>query len=674
MTGARQQLSDSKEPRESESATDSDSEFQAAVETARKLVEEAERPRWKGARLGSAFHYTRSTPSEAGVQAVTLRAGALVDLAQGQSVESAARPVPVETAIATPVPLVGQPTLAAALSPRGGTSGDPVKLGSDPNWELPTVVGADDAQERGAAPNQVTETTGRGHEGPGPHAVENLLPESVSTAKSPEDQMAATVRTDEAALTVQSPTTQTTGRAEALRERLSDNPPPRTMDSAPAKLMLARTPVGVNNALIDTLTKRHNASENPHFSLEEVISQDYKTITYEHSKGSISSSHPGPAYSQGSQPPQSGRPQHGDAVPRPLPEQPFLWPILSGRPPAALSKTESPLRTTTRLEIRPSVQPAPQKAGVTAVQADADKFSTTYPRIADSHPPLVTKQTVASRPATVTVSHTERPRQKPGGASKGVAPRGAPSHNPSAKPSAPAVEVPKTSPEDPAPITGLRRGIQAPTSKDPGLHGSPGGDPTPKALELLAPERRPAPMHAAYSLGATTFPLGGRAAGGDEGLLLQAPARSIPGTPPTQTPPGNPAAAESPEAIERVIEMATLHRKSQANQMNVLLRDSRLGRLSLHLVERAGLIDTIVRSDNARTASLINDNMLQLVEALAGKGLQAQAGSQSSGSSSYGDPHSQQQGGRRQQRPFRPKYQADRRAGSFRMEIERGAR
>ncbi len=87
-----------------------------------------------------------------------------------------------------------------------------------------------------------------------------------------------------------------------------------------------------------------------------------------------------------------------------------------------------------------------------------------------------------------------------------------------------------------------------------------------------------------------------------------------------QTPTADPAAAERPEAIERVVEMATLHRKSQANQMNVLLRDSRLGRLSLHLVERAGLIDTIVRSDNARTGSLINDNMLQLVEALAGRG------------------------------------------------------
>ncbi len=622
--------------------------------------------------MGSAVYHTRSTPSETGFQAATLRTSELVDLAWGQGVESAARPVPVETAIANPVPLVGQPTLAGALSPRGGTSGDPVKLGPDPNWELPALVGADDARQRGASPIQVAETTGRGHEGPGPHPVENSVPQSVSTAKSPEDQMGATVRTDQAALTVQSPTTKTTGRAEPLRERLSDNPPSRTMDSAPKKLMLARTPVGVNNALIDTLIKRHNASENSHSSLDEVSSQDYKTITYEHSKGSISSSRPGPGYSQGSQPPQSGRPQHGDAVARPLPEQPFLWPILSGRPQAALSKTESPFQTATRLEIRPSVQPAPQEAGVTAVQADADKFSTTYPQMPDRRPPHVTEQTAASRPAAV--SHTERPRQKPGGASKGVAPRGARSHNPTAKPSAPAVEAPKAFPEDPALITGLRRGDQAPTSKDPGLHGSPGGDPTPKAFALLGPERRPPLMHAAYSLGSTTFPLGGRAAGGDEGLLSQAPARSIPGTPPTQTPAADPAAAERPEAIERVVEMATLHRKSQANQMNVLLRDSRLGRLSLHLVERAGLIDTIVRSDNARTGSLINDNMLQLVEALAGRGLHAQAGSQSSGSSSYEAPHSQQQGGRRQQRPFRPKYQVDRRAGSFRMEIEHGAR
>ena len=105
--------------------------------------------------------------------------------------------------------------------------------------------------------------------------------------------------------------------------------------------------------------------------------------------------------------------------------------------------------------------------------------------------------------------------------------------------------------------------------------------------------------------------------------------------------------------------------------MNILLWDSRLGRLSLRLVERAGFIDTIVRSDNPRTGNLINDSLPRLFESLAGRGLQAQVAAPSNGSAGYGDPHYQQQGGRRQPRSSRPKQPPGRQARSFQLEVER---
>ena len=107
--------------------------------------------------------------------------------------------------------------------------------------------------------------------------------------------------------------------------------------------------------------------------------------------------------------------------------------------------------------------------------------------------------------------------------------------------------------------------------------------------------------------------------------------------------------SEQVRAVERVVELASLQKNADSNQMNVVLRDSQLGRISLRLVERNGLIDTLMRTDNSRTGQLIGESLPQMLESLSQKGFNVSH----SGSEQWtGSQQDQRQGGR--QRPPRP--------------------
>ncbi len=184
------------------------------------------------------------------------------------------------------------------------------------------------------------------------------------------------------------------------------------------------------------------------------------------------------------------------------------------------------------------------------------------------------------------------------------------------------------------------------------------------------PDRSPATVLPGHNSGSPTNYLESRPAGGEAVLSQPAPKPGQDPLPMSRAATAPPSANEGAEAVERFVEMAALQRQSSSTQMNILLRDSRLGRLSLRLVERAGFIDTIVRTDRGRTGNLINDTLPRLFESLADRGLQAQA-APSNGSAGYGDTHHQQQGGRRQQRSFRSRQPTGRQARSFQLEVER---
>lgn len=106
---------------------------------------------------------------------------------------------------------------------------------------------------------------------------------------------------------------------------------------------------------------------------------------------------------------------------------------------------------------------------------------------------------------------------------------------------------------------------------------------------------------------------------------------------------------EQVRAVERVVELASLQKSADLNQMNIVLRDSHLGRLSLRLVERNGLIDTLLRTDNSRAGQLIGDNLPQMLESLSQRGFEVSH----SGSGAWGGwQQDQRQNGR--QRTLRP--------------------
>ncbi len=132
------------------------------------------------------------------------------------------------------------------------------------------------------------------------------------------------------------------------------------------------------------------------------------------------------------------------------------------------------------------------------------------------------------------------------------------------------------------------------------------------------------------------------------------------------------SAASRVRSVERLVDMAALHRKIDSHQMNLLLSDDRIGRISVRLVERGGVIDTLVRTDSTRASHLFTEGLPSLLESLAQRGLQASHSGAGHFLGSWEDAQSRQ-GGR--YRPPRHPQRQSRRGGSqggrvFRLEFK----
>jgi flagellar hook-length control protein FliK len=75
---------------------------------------------------------------------------------------------------------------------------------------------------------------------------------------------------------------------------------------------------------------------------------------------------------------------------------------------------------------------------------------------------------------------------------------------------------------------------------------------------------------------------------------------------------------------------------SEVQRLNLLLQDDRLGRIALRMVDRAGLIHAVVRTDGTRVAQLLSESLPALVDSLAQRGLLA------SWTSTQGEGYAQQ--------------------------------
>jgi hypothetical protein len=107
-------------------------------------------------------------------------------------------------------------------------------------------------------------------------------------------------------------------------------------------------------------------------------------------------------------------------------------------------------------------------------------------------------------------------------------------------------------------------------------------------------------------------------------------------------------AGGAPEASGRFVRAATLANELGAQRMNVVMQDDQLGRISLRMVDRAGLIQAVVRTDGARAAHMISESLPVLLESLSQRGLSASwTSSQGQGYDQQSDPR---QGQPRRQR------------------------
>ena len=132
------------------------------------------------------------------------------------------------------------------------------------------------------------------------------------------------------------------------------------------------------------------------------------------------------------------------------------------------------------------------------------------------------------------------------------------------------------------------------------------------------------------------------------------------------------SAASRVRSVERLVDMAALYRKIDSHQMNLLLSDDRIGRISVRLVERGGVIDTLVRTDSTRASHLFTEGLPSLLDSLAHRGLQASHSGAGHFLGSWDDAQSRQ-GGR--YRPPRHPQRQSRRRGSeggrvFRLEFK----
>lgn len=74
-------------------------------------------------------------------------------------------------------------------------------------------------------------------------------------------------------------------------------------------------------------------------------------------------------------------------------------------------------------------------------------------------------------------------------------------------------------------------------------------------------------------------------------------------------------------ASERVIELAELRQQAAGREMNIVLRGGTLGRVGLRLAERAGVVQTVIRSDSYQGAKMIGNAIPALLESLSERGM-----------------------------------------------------
>ncbi len=136
------------------------------------------------------------------------------------------------------------------------------------------------------------------------------------------------------------------------------------------------------------------------------------------------------------------------------------------------------------------------------------------------------------------------------------------------------------------------------------------------------------------------------------------PAPSEPPIGPRQ--PENPRLVSQPQEFEPAIEKATLRPATGGSELQLLLRPEHLGRVAVRLIERGGLVEVAVRTDNHALKNLLAETLPSLVDGMHRQGFQISRVAPGEGDSPLGWWTAEEQAGRGgrerhpQRRPARP--------------------
>jgi len=120
--------------------------------------------------------------------------------------------------------------------------------------------------------------------------------------------------------------------------------------------------------------------------------------------------------------------------------------------------------------------------------------------------------------------------------------------------------------------------------------------------------------------------------------------------------------------MERLVELAALQKTHAGHRLNLVVQDDRLGRVALRLVERGGILETIVRAQHARTGRALSEGLPYLIESLAARGVEASPAGESPAGGWQQEAQRQDARSRQQRRPRQNSGRARRRGPVFRVE------
>jgi hypothetical protein len=94
--------------------------------------------------------------------------------------------------------------------------------------------------------------------------------------------------------------------------------------------------------------------------------------------------------------------------------------------------------------------------------------------------------------------------------------------------------------------------------------------------------------------------------------------------PPRHTLPASPPEFSPRETADaRFVRAASFETGPNGSRLSLLMDDDRLGRIALRMIDRAGLIQAVVRTEDTATTQALQDSLPQLLESLSHKGMAA---------------------------------------------------